>query len=568
MGKTRLATTIARSRLAQYPDGAWLIELADIDPDDDDLAEAIAVEIAIILDLRLSGSATPAEQLLTHLQHKQIMLVLDNFEHLLAGMQIVLDIIQRCEKVQLLVTSREVLNIRAEWTIALTGLDYPTSDTDEISSDAVELFVARQAQQQHGVIAADDLTAIRDICRRVAGLPLAIELAAALTRHAPPQSVADSLSADRLSADSLRDGFNALTTSLHDVPERHRGLHIVFEMSWRTLPPALQTSLARLSIFRGGFTQTAVSQIAETDRQQLTALCEKSLLTYHAASDRYTFHPVIRAYAAEKRPTTDPTPQKHAHYYLTLLAQHTDPLQKKRPQDSIKILEPDVENVRRAWQTGLAERKADLLFSALTSLSIYYQLRGLAHEGESVMQTTARSATAWGADGIALATRAGLERARFQNRLGQYRPAMQTIKTVLELAAQCADRWAEGMAHVWLGESLWRLGEYAAAEIKLNHALKIGHTLDATLIIGWCHHQLGIIHDIQSRYDTAHDHLEKACAVWRTLDNTNTLSVSLNSIGLVYKNQGNLSAAKQAMEQALAICAEQDNRYLLCIYLL
>ncbi|KAA3657797.1 MAG: hypothetical protein DWQ04_27030, partial [Chloroflexi bacterium] len=552
VGKTRLATAVARSRLSQYRDGVWLVELANLDPDDDDLAEAIAVEIATTLDMRLTGSATPEAQLRNHLQHKQMMLVLDNFEHLLAGMQIVLDIVQQCETVQMLVTSREALKIRAEWTIALTGLSYPSSDTDEMPSDAVELFVSRQAQQQHRAISAADLTAIRTICRMVQGLPLALELAAALTRSTPFQAIAD----------SLRDGFGTLKASLRDVPQRHHGLHVVFEMSWRTLTSAQQQQLARLSIFRGGFTQTAAQQIAEADALQIAALGDKSLLSHDVASGRYALHPVIRAYAAAKREPTDPTPHKHAHYYLTLLAQHTEPLQKERPQDSINELERDIDNIRRAWQTGLSEHSAELLTNALTPLSIYYQLRGLAHEGESIMHSTVNAAATWVSNGIALATRAKLERARFQNRLGQYRLAMQTIQTALKLANQCDDRWAEGMGHVWLGESLWRLGEYDAAKGKLIHALDIAHMLDATLIISWCHHQLGIIHDIQSRYDIAHEHLEKACTAWRALNNARNLSVSLNSIGLVYRNQGDLPAAKQTMEQALAICDEQNNRYL------
>lgn len=229
VGKTRLATTIARSRLSQYRDSVRLVELVDLDPDDDDLAEAIAVEIATVLDMRLTGSATPVAQLLNYLRHKQMLLVLDNFEHLLAGLQIVLDIIEQCEKVQLIVTSREALRLRAEWAIVLTGLSYPTSDMDEMASDAVELFAARYAQQRRGAVSSDNVVAMRQICRMAAGLPLAIELAAALTRHTSVRAVAE----------SLRDGFDALTTALRDAPARHRGLQAVFEMSWRTLTPGL-----------------------------------------------------------------------------------------------------------------------------------------------------------------------------------------------------------------------------------------------------------------------------------------------------------------------------------------
>ena len=641
VGKTRLATTVARSRLEQdqksedqnrqYRDGLWLVELADIDPDDADLAEAIAVEIATALDLRLTGTEKLAEQLLAYLQHKQLLLLLDNFEHLLkgnvqssaqTGVQLLLDILQRSEGVQLIVTSREALRIRAEWTIAIAGLDYPTDDGQESSlvemppaemgraetlfvetpSDAVALFAARQAQQQRAVSGAD-LAAARQICQMVEGLPLAIELAAALTHDRMAQTVADEL---RSGFDSglhsrLHKGFEALTTSLRDVPQRHRSLQIVFEMSWNTLTPALQQRLAQLSVFRGGFTEDAAQQIVDADAQQLAALSEKSLLTHDSAAGRYMLHAVVRAFAAAKRASagsatathpepigesvesveaTDQSHQKHARYYLALLAQHTEPLQKNAPQESMAQIEPDIANVRLAWQTGLANSSlaepaeatettdaANRLSAALTSLSIYYQLRGLAREGETVMRSTLNTATAWRSAGLALATRSGLERARFQIRLGRYQPAVETINTALHTAQKCADRWAEGMGHVLWGEALWRLGEYDVAEDKLGHALDIAQAIDSTLLSGWCHHHLGIINDIQSRYDVAHEHLEQACDAWRMVDNAQALSNSLNSIGLAFYNQGDFPATQQAMEQALALCTQLDNRHLQSILL-
>lgn len=553
VGKTRLASTIAHGRLGRFHDGVWLVELADVPPDDDDPAEAIAVEIATALDLRLSGPATPVAQLLSHLQHKEMMLVLDNFEHLLAGISVVLDIVQRCHKVQLLVTSREALHVRAEWTMALTGLGYPTSEVDEMPSDAVELFVARQAQRR-GVISTEDLNAIRAICRLVEGLPLALELAAALTRHIPPQAIAD----------RLRAGFDDLTTSLRDMPSRHQNLHVVFEMSWHTLPPELQQRLAQSAVFRGGFSLAAALPVAQADAPQLAALREKSLLAYDAASDRYALHPIIRAYAAEKLSPGDQTAQKHADYYLALLAEYDEPLRKDAPQRAVAALEPDIDNVRLAWPTALArhEPAAVGLSAALTSLSIYYQLRGLAHEAEGVMHTTANTAATWGSGGLRLATRAGLERARFQNRLGRHRPAIQTIQTALVRAAQAGDRWAEGMGHVLWGEALWRLGEYGATESRLNQALAIGHALESAEIVAWGHHHLGIIHDIQSRYAAAHEQLQLACAAWQSIDSAQNLSVSLNSLGLVCYHQGDLAAAQQAMEQALALGNQVDNRHL------
>ncbi len=550
VGKTRLATTIARSRLSHYPDGVWFVDLSEIDLDDDDLAAAIATEIATILELRLSGSSPPIVQLQNHLQHKRILLVLDNFEHLLTGVQAVIDLIQGCQTVQLLVTSREVLRLRAEWVINLRGLAYPANKQDSSPSDALELFASRRAQQHWEPFSADDLAAMREITRRVEGLPLAIELAAALTRDATIQEIAD----------QLRDGFDTLATSFRDTPARHRSLYIVFEMSWQTLTQALQQRLAQLSIFRGGFTKDAALLVVQADAEQLAALAEKSLLTYDESADRYTLHAIVRSYARAKRQPSDVTPQKHAIYYLTLLAQHTETLQKQTPQHAIALIQSDIDNVRHAWQTALAQRQTSMLADALTSLSLYYQMRGLAHEGEAVMHSSFNALREMGE--VALATRVGLERARFQNRLGLYNAAIRTIKTALQFADQCDDRWAEGMGHVWWGESLWRLGEYKSAENKLNHALNIANAIGSTFIIGWSHHQLGIIYDILSRFDKAYDHLQQACAAWRILDNTNTLSVSLNSIGLVQQHQGDIQAARKTMEQALAICTSQNNRHL------
>lgn len=552
MGKTRLAAMVARERLRQYPDGVWLVDLADVDATDENAAEAIAVEIAAALDLRFAGTATPEKQVLDYVQHKHVLLILDNFEHVLAGSQIVLEITQRCEHVQLLVTSREALRLRAEWVVALGGLSYPSSASDDTPTEAVELFSARWEQQHAATLAGDELAAVRAICHMVEGLPLAIELAAALTRRDTACSIAN----------SLHNGFDALTASMRDRPQRHKSMQVVFEMSWRTLAPALQQVLACLSVFRGGFTAGAAHEVASADAGHLAALVDKSLLSYRAGSERYALHPVIRAFAAAKHLANDGATERHARFFLALLAAHAAPLQGLSPQGSMALLEPDIENIRFAWQASITQRRADLLIRALPALSSYYQLRGLSREGEATMHATTDAAARWNAGGVALATRASVERARFQNRLGQYWPAMQSAQAVLKLAAACADRWAEGMAQVWWGESLWRLGKYDTARTTLDHALAVAQVIDSTEIVGWVHHQLGIIDDIQGYYEAAHEHLRRACDAWRSLGNATTLSVSLNSLGLVCHHQGNLRQAREFMEHALRLCEQIDNRHL------
>src|SRR5690606_19115296 len=131
--------------------------------------------------------------------------------------------------------------------------------------------------------------------------------------------------------------------------------------SWRLLSPALQQSLALLTVFRGGFTAEAALQITATNHHDLIALLDKSLLQRQPARDRYSLHPIVRAYAAEQLAHSDQNQQAHAHFYLALLAQHSDRLQRNRPQDSIELLEPDIDNLRLAWHTGLHLQAADRL---------------------------------------------------------------------------------------------------------------------------------------------------------------------------------------------------------------
>lgn len=562
VGKTRLAATVARHRLQHHTDGVWLVELAEIDPKDDDLVEAIAVEIATVLDLRLSGAKKPLQQLLEHLQYKKMLLVLDNFEHLLEeGVQLVIDLLAHCEQVQLMITSREALRIRAEWVIQLMGLDYAQDEAHTTYTDAVTLFAARVAQARRAALNPTELATAQEICRLVEGLPLAIELAASLTTAQPVQDIADELS----------HGFNTLATTLRDVPRRHRNLQIVFAMSWQMLSNRLQRQLAALAFFRGGFTKDAAKQVADATEADLAQLAEKSLLALDNAAERYALHPVIRAFAAAKSTAPDATLQSHATYFLQELAAARKPLQTATPQHAMAMLMPDLENIRLAWQTDLALRRADRLVAALPALSIVYQLRGLSHQAETTMEVTLHATKTWGKTGVTLASHAGLERARFQNRLGRYHAAMETVETALRHAAQCGDHWAEGMGHVLWGESLWRLGEYRAAQTKLNHALTIaddmGDGSERTVLTGWAHHHLGVIDDIQGRHATALDHLEEACAAWRAIDNMQALSNSLNSVGLVFYHQGDLSVAKRTMEEALALCNQLDNRHLQALML-
>ena len=547
IGKTRLAQTIAHDRVNRYRDGVGLVELATIDPNDEDVTEAIAVEVASALDLRLSGSARPAEQLLEALQQKEMLLLLDNFDWLLSGVPLINEIIRHCAGVQLLVTSRERLQLKAEWMITLQGLNHRSDPTDGPTSDAVEMFVARRDQHQRRPISSQELAAAEQICQMVGGVPLAIELAAAMTRDRSSVQIAA----------QLRSGLDSLVTTLRDVPARHSSLQTVFKMSWLTLTEPLQQRLARLSIFQGGFTAQAAAEIADATAAQLATLRDKSLLAYDSETDRYSLHEVVRAYAQRELAEEDGVAQRHAHYYLRLIADHGDTLHHTQSQQAQARIVPEMDNVRLAWQGSVARGDVVRLEGALAALSTVYQLRGLSHEGEAVMAETNSRASQWGTAGRRLAVHAALECARFQNRLGRFHSAITTVTAMLPTN----DPWAEGMGHILWAEALWRQGQYDLAAQKLSHALEIAQAIGHDGLLGWYHHHSGIIHDIQARYELAHVHLQEACEIWARLGQSQTLSNSLNSLGLIAFHRGDLSSARQALARALDLCREMGNHH-------
>ena len=157
----------------------WLVDLSEIGEDDPDIAETLAVEIAIALELRLAGDGTPAEQLLAHLQQKQMLLILDQFDQLIAeGTEFVLELLERCSGLKLIMTAQAELDLAPEWLVHLGGLE----TIDDQQNPAVALFLARRAQKQHREIEPAELDGVLTICRLVQGNPLAIELAASWTR--------------------------------------------------------------------------------------------------------------------------------------------------------------------------------------------------------------------------------------------------------------------------------------------------------------------------------------------------------------------------------------------------
>lgn len=292
VGKSRLAIAIAQERLHRYPDGVWLVELADTGPGKRDQTAEMAAAIAAALQRPWQEGVNAAAQLLGHLAGRRTLLVLDSVERLAAeGVPFLVSVAERCPSVDLLATSRDAPPPGLGHIFPLTGLAYPPNgsdndnDNDKQPWEAVELLKVRRAQHCWTPLTRADQRAIRRICRLVEGLPLALELAAALTGK---------MSLPEIAA-ALEEGLEVLSSPLRDAPARQRSLAAALADSWRRLTPELQGCLARLATLDAEFSAATARRFAKATPGQLAALCDRSLLTHACQAGRYQFHPAVRA---------------------------------------------------------------------------------------------------------------------------------------------------------------------------------------------------------------------------------------------------------------------------------
>jgi len=415
MGKTRLALAVAQAIYALctshaaestaampnpervpplYPDGVFFVALAPLTT-----AAALAPTIADTLGLETHGD--PQQTLQRFLQKKRLLLILDNFEHLLAGAKLIATLLQGAPGLQILVTSRERLNVRGEQLYPLSGLDYTStySQTTAPTSAAVQLFV-QSAQQTHAEFAlhAADYPAVVRICQLVQGTPLGLEMAAAWTMLLPVEEIAHEIakSADFLAVDWA------------DVPDRQRSMRAVFEWSWRLLNETEQQVLRQLALFAGSFTRAAAEQIAGASVRTLTGLLHKSLLHYaHTGEDarfthnpeanpiatrRYELHELVRQFAAEQltaaheRTTTE---ARYSAFYLAYLAACEVPLLGRAVRETVDEISRELDHVRQAWLWAIAQQQWTLIDQSAYALAEFFVIVGRSAEGEALFQHAA-----------------------------------------------------------------------------------------------------------------------------------------------------------------------------------
>ena len=314
IGKTRLSLQAAADQLTYFVDGVFFVPLVPITA-----PHLIAPAIAQALNLPAHGSSDPHAQVLDYLRDKQVLLVLDNFEHLVEGVDLLAEILTVAPNVKLLVTSRERLHLQWEWILEIRGLDYPLTvqDAQAESYSAVQLFLQTARRMDTRFALGDDRAQVVRICQLLEGTPLGIELAAAWVRVLTCQEIAQ----------QIEHNLDLLATSSADRPERHRSLRAAFEYSWDLLSADEQKAFKKLAVFQGGFRREAAEKVAGAPLSLLFTLVDKSLLR-RGTSGRFEMHSLLRQYITEKlnagqidealnTTPIDLTRMRMAQYYLT-----------------------------------------------------------------------------------------------------------------------------------------------------------------------------------------------------------------------------------------------------------
>ena len=355
MGKTRLALAVGAALLDQYEDGVYFVDLAPL-THATDIPQAIAVALGYQPPDR-SGALEP--QLLAALNQRQLLLILDNFEHLLDGATLVSAMLLGCPRLSVLATSRERLHLTGESRYELGGLDFPGEVSVEValSYTAVQLFVESGRRARPGfTLTADNVADVARICDQVQGMPLALVLAAAWLELLSPAEIAA----------EIARGLDFLAAELGDLPVRQRSMHAVFDCTWQLLSPEERTVVATLSVFHGGFSRDAAEQISGANLRLLLSLVNQSLLQ-RRPDGRFAMHELLRQFAATQRRESlrsEEAELAHTHYFARLVKTELDRLHDYAPVHLPERVAGDAENLYRAWfyaiDHGLAEEAADL----------------------------------------------------------------------------------------------------------------------------------------------------------------------------------------------------------------
>jgi predicted ATPase/DNA-binding CsgD family transcriptional regulator len=555
VGKSRLALRAATDFARRFPDGAWLVELADIrDP------AMVGNAVMASLDLRDQAATEPLPLLLSYVRDKELLLVVDNCEHLLGtATQLVTEVLRAGPAVRVIATSREPLSAPGEHVVPVPPLDLPAGDEtlDHLrQNEAVTLFTERAAAALGSFeLTASNQAAVADLCRRLDGLPLAIELAAVRTRVLAPEQILD----------RLTDRFGLLTGGGRAALPRHQTLQTTIDWSYELLTADERMLMRRLCVFAGRYNLEDIEAVCTSDDLRsaqaldlLTSLVDKSLVIKEEVKGIacYRLHETMREYAGLKLREAgeeEEVEERRAEYYISR-CQRSSEGARYRLIEWLEWMDLEIDNIRSVLGRCLARENHARGIELVSSLSWFWITRATT-EGARWLDQLMDSDREPEAHAQAYFLRGFL--AVLQADLGAARPTLRRAVAVAREAGQ----------PVWLSHSLSMVsiaenmaGDRAAASLLLEQAEAVTNALDdlstrlsilqARALNGFLAGNLEAVNSASS----------EGVRLSREANDLYTLEIWLMNLGLAALSAGELDESKPLLAEALRIAHDIDDR--------
>jgi predicted ATPase len=566
IGKTRLALQAAQLKHDCFPDGVYFVSLVTLSS-----GELLLSTVANAINLSFYSGSPAKVQLLSYLRRRRLLIIIDNFEHLITEAGLLAEILEQAPAVKLLVTSRERLNLRGEWIFEVEGMPVPAEEEaaplQQEYCTALHLFLqsARRVRTDFS-LSEQDLAHVIRICRLVEGIPLGIELAAAWVKMLSCAEIAR----------EIEHSYTFLATAWRDVPERHRSLQAVFDYSWNLLSDSERKVMSKLSLFRGGFTREAAAEVAGASLLTLAVLVDKSILhlespargaaTQAWSKVRYNMHDMLRHYGEEKLVEKEESNDHHCRYYADFLQRQWAPLRSGRQKETLEEIGREMENVRAAWRWAVARGRIAELALSLDPLYYFYDIRGWVQEGEEAFA----AAVAWLRAVIPLRQgtvddnltlgRLLARLGRFKHRLGLYDQARELLEESLALfrVLEAPQEIAFGLNY--LGNIAYRLGDYEAARQICRESLSICRDFDYRWELVTAVETLAHVAEELGEYHEARSLCGQGLEICHSIGDRRGVAAFLNGSGYLQWRLGDPVAARRLCRESLAIYREIGDR--------
>ena len=569
IGKTRLSIETAREALSDFADGVFFVALAPLED-----SSLVAPTVVQTLGFAETELKLPIERLKEAIGNKQMLLVLDNLEHIIEGaVPLVSDLLMTCPRLKILTTSREALRLSGEWLYPVPALNLPTTtqlqsiDMEEMSQySALTLFAERaRAVRSDFVLNADTIEAVANICIQLDGLPLAIELIAARIRLLSPQALLS----------HMDDRFTLYADGMRAMPARQKTLHNAITWSHDLLTEPEQILFRRLAIFAGGFTLEAAEAVCGQNGLKpndvfdlLGRLVDKSLVVVEVSSmgkeTRFRMLKTIREYAYEKLNKSGEMRIIYLHH-LTFFAEIVDEAERnfKGPDQAVwyNHLDNELDNLRVAltWFEGSENAEMRLLFAA--GLWRYWKSRGQSSEGRGHLQRILEGLPPGPSRQTSACARALTAAGSLAYYEADFSYSEQSRKEALAIFRNLNDKIGVADCLNGLGNSAISQGNYDSARVFYEESLIIRKELGDKWGVARLLGNLGLLAYFQANYIQARSlHLE-SLALFRELGDDEGVANELVNLGDVVRHLGDLSTAHSFYEQSAAISRELRDRW-------